>query len=1013
MTQLSNAVGHRRTRRAWLVLALPGLVLVGADGARAGAPTQAPSPAAPAPSRQSADDSYVVVMEAEPVAAYDGGEPGLAPTDPPVGESVDPADPDVVNYVRFLTRDQTAALNESGLGTVVPSERFTYALSGFEATLSAEQAARLERSPRVSMVVPNELRQLHTDNTPDFLGLTAPGGPWSAGYTGEDVIVGVIDSGIWPEHASFADDGSYEHLSGTNDLQCDFGDPDSAEPDADFQCNDKLLGAYDMRRAYTRFIGPETYDSARDYDGHGTHTASTAAGNAGVQSEVFGIDRGTVSGIAHRARIIAYSACGNQGCFSSDLVLSIDKAVQNGVDVINYSIGGGPSLTGPEDLAFLFAADANVWVAVSNGNDGPGPETGGGPASVPWVTAVGASTHDRTFKGTARLEGGPTITGVSITDGTGRYRRLVDAEDLDNEICDPDVPFDGNVEGRVVLCLRGVVDRVAKSEAVANAGGVGMILYNPNDAQALVTDLHFVPSVHINYTNGLAVKAYIAAPGDARAWITRGVKAPAQGSVMADFSSRGPNTVAPDIIKPDITAPGVNVLAGHTPTPSAGAPGQLFQSISGTSMSSPHAAGLFALLRQAHPNWSAAMAKSAMMTTARQNVKKENGTTQADPFDMGAGHVDPSGSPSAAGSFFNPGIVYNAGFFNHLGFLCDADPSVFSDPEGTCTFLEDNGFPTEAHNLNYPSIGVSSVPGEITVQRKIRSVASSVRTFTASVQAPPGFQVTVSPSAPRLRPKQSRMVEITIRNVSAPVDAWRFGSLTWTSGAGHVARSPLAVKATRFEAPESVAGEGTAGSVSFPVTFGYTGPYDAAAHGPVAPTVLTGSVGQDPDQSFACGDTNLAGVTAVPITVTNTAHLRLALETADLDPPDPGIDIDLYLCDDEGDEVASSAAGSTLEQIDVSLPENGTYTLYVHGWQTGGATVDFGVRSWQVPLASGTGALEITEEPADAVSGETGTVEASWSGLDADREYLGAVSHSAGADLLALTLVEIDTTTAP
>ena len=202
---------------------------------------------------------------------------------------------------------------------------------------------------------------------------------------------------------------------------------------------------------------------------------------------------------------------------------------------------------------------------------------------------------------------------------------------------------------------------------------------------------------------------------------------------MADFSSRGQNRAAPDIIKPDVTAPGVNILAGASPTPydpaGTGAPGQLFQAISGTSMSSPHVAGLFALLRQAHPDWSAAMAKSAVMTTARQDVTKEDASTPADPFDMGAGHVDPAGRPSRGGSMFSPGLVYDVGLFDYYGFLCDAAPSVFPDPDATCAALEGGGYATTAANLNLASIGDASFVGSTTVQRTVTSVNGSTRRY--------------------------------------------------------------------------------------------------------------------------------------------------------------------------------------------------------------------------------------------------------------------------------------------
>ncbi|HEU4840372.1 MAG TPA: S8 family serine peptidase, partial [Ilumatobacteraceae bacterium] len=702
----------------------------------------------------------------------------------------------------------------------------------------------------------------------------------------------------------------------------------------------------DMRDAYKAAVTPpggrfpELYNSARDYDGHGTHTATTAAGNAGVPATVFNVDRGPVSGIAPRARLIVYAACGAGGCATSDLVASIDQAVADGVDVINYSIGSPtPSLTGADELAFLFAADANVWVAASNGNEGPGAQTTGSPASVPWVTSVGASTQDRTFSATARLGNGQLAIGASITNGTGGAKPLVDAATLGNELCQARATgptFSAPVTGKIVLCLRGGNARVDKSRVVAAAGGAGMILYNPNDVQALVTDSHWVPSVHVNFTTGRAIKAYIAAaPATARATLLAGKKVRSQGSVMADFSSRGPNGAAADIIKPDVTAPGVNILAGQTPTPwigndGPGAPGQLFQSISGTSMSSPHVAGLFALLRQEHPDWTAAMAKSAVMTTARQDVTKEDASTPADPFDMGAGHVDPAGPPSRAGSMFSPGLVYDAGLFDYYGFMCDAAPIIFLDPVSTCAGLEGGGYPTTAADLNLASIGVSSIVGTRTVQRTVTSVADATRTFVASVEAPAGFDVTVEPSSIRLAPGESETYTVTFTRVDAAYDEWSFGSLTWTSG-GYEVRSPLAAQAQVLAAPDAVQGEGVEGSVTVPVRFGYTGEYTAGAHGPVPATRTPGTVTQDPDRTFV--RTDPAGTTAVPITVSGSAFLRIALATADLSPPNPNTDIDLYLYDAAGDEVGSSGASSTNELIELAVPEDGTYTLYVHGWQ--------------------------------------------------------------------------------
>ncbi len=1021
----------RHRWRALVLLALPGALLATTTATAAPppsdptgqpvaipdpAPTKSPNltPEAP-PADVPADaktvaDSYIVVMAADPVVAYTGDDPGLAATKTAPDQKVDTADPKVERYVDHLEAEQHEVLAASGISANVRGASYTYALNGFEATLSTEQVDALERQPKVAKVVPNTLRQLTTDNTPNFLGLAAPKGPWASGLKGDNVVVGVIDSGIWPEHPSFADDGSYPVLPAYQGLPCDFGNTAYNPADHPFTCNNKLLGARDMRDTYKANVGAEVYDSARDYDGHGTHTASTAAGNAGVHATLYGVDRGIISGIAPHARIIAYSACGEGGCFTSDLVASIDQAVADGVDVINYSIGGGATLTDPADLAFLFAADANVWVATSNGNSGPGPATTGGPASVPWVTAVGASTQDRTFMSTVRLGNGQLATGSGVTLGTNGTKRLVDAARLGNELCDPAKPFSASITDRIVLCKRGLAaGRVAAGKAVLDKGAAGMILYNQrDDNQTLLVDPHWLPAVLVTPTTGLAIKAYITAAGaNARAAITPGRKVPAQGSVMADFSSRGEDPVAPDLIKPDVTAPGVNILAGDSETPAiaSGPPGQLFQIISGTSMSSPHVAGLFALLRERHPTWTAAMAKSALMTTARQDVVKET-QAPADPFDMGAGHVDPSGPPSKAGSMFSPGLVYNAGLADYFGFLCTADPSVFLSPASTCDGLAAGGVPTTTTDLNLPSIGASSVVGTKTITRTVTSVADKTRTFTASVEAPDGFDVTVTPSSIRIAPGHTATFTVTFNNVGAPVDVWKFGSLTWTSGTYEV-RSPIAVKGALFAAPDDVSGQGTAGSVTVPVQFGYTGAYTANAHGPVPTTHLTGTVLQDPDQTFDPNDPT--GTTAVPITVTNSAFLRLKLDTADLTPPDPNTDIDLYLFDADGNPVASSTAGGTNEQIDLPVPADGTYTLYVHGWQVTGGSAGFSIESWSVPLTAGTGALTIVSAPPSATVGTTGDVVASWTGLAPGETYLGAVSHSDADSLLGLTLVEITT----
>ncbi|MGH2589465.1 MAG: S8 family serine peptidase [Actinomycetota bacterium] len=938
--------------------------------------------------------SYIVVMKADPLVATVGAD-GLST-----------ARAQAVQNRLLASHDRVL----EALGADVEKiNEYTVALNGFSALLSPEEAEELAAKKNVLLVLPDELQQAQTDSSPAFLGLTGGGGAHASGVRGEGVVVGVIDTGIWPEHPSFADTGY--PAPPTGGLPCEFGNTAHNPNDAPFTCNNKLIGAVQSLDTYRELIGaePDEFDSARDDDGHGTHTASTAAGNAGVDASILGRDVGTISGIAPRAHVIAYKGLGNLGGFTSDLVDAIDQAVEDGVDVINYSIGGGASLTGGDDIAFLFAADAGVFVATSAGNSGPGEATIGGPASVPWLTSVGANTQSRFFQGRVILGNGLEFTGASITHGVGPAT-LVDAASATqdgSDICEPGTLRRGQVRGSIVLCRRGEIARVAKSEAVLEAGGVGMIMYENGDTGNLFTDTHWVPSVHVDNTPGLAIKAYIATGTNrvrATAEIVTGeVSAWANAPTMTDFSSRGPDPVAEDIIKPDVTAPGIQILAGNSPFPDAGSvTGELFMAIAGTSMSSPHVAGLFALISQEHPDWTPAMAKSALMTTADTDVLDNDRATQATPFEMGAGHVDPGG-PGTNGSAFRPGLVYDAGFLEYLGFLCDADPSVFANPTGTCTNLANNGVPTRAVDLNYPSIGVSQLAGTETVTRTVTSVAPDNRRYTVSIEAPDGYDVTVTPSSFSIPRGRSRTFEVTIDNVSAPTGEWRFGSLTWNDSKGaYAVRSPIAVRGSLLSAPAEITGSGVDGSASFDVKFGYTGPYSAGAHGLVPATLTVDNVSQDPDQNF---DPTDGFSNAHEFDLSDVAHFRIAI------PPEatePEADLDVYVFDPAGDLVAQSTLGGTDEVVDISAPADGTWTVYVHGWSTPGGDSDYTMYTWAIPEAAGGGNLTIDSAPTSATIGETGTVSVSWTGATAGQWHLSAVSHNRGDEVLGLTLIEVD-----
>jgi subtilisin family serine protease len=954
---------------------------------------------------------YIIRLADDPVVAYDGGIGKLRPTRPGTGRKINPNSKKVRDYVAYLTGAQNAAASLVG---ATPFYNYTYAFNGFAAKLTGQQAAALANTPGVISVQEDYLKFPDTDNTPDFLGLTTAGVLHDAGVKGEGVIVGVIDTGIWPEHPSFSDQmdlSDPQGRSGKRNLA--YGPPPAAwhgscqsgELFSQQDCNNKLIGARYFKDGFTNneIKVSNDYLSARDGDGHGTHTASTAAGNAGVSADIFGADLGTISGIAPRARVAMYKACwADAGCFGTDLTMAIDQAVADGVDVINYSIGGGgTALLTSDSISFLFAESAGVYVATSAGNGGPGAETVGTPAVVPWVTSVGASTQDRTFEGTVELGDGQTFSGASVTPGTEGFFKLVDAGAAGSELCFPGALDPGVVAGNIVLCTRGAIARVDKSLAVSLAGGVGMVLYNPV-LQSQVTDNHHVPSVHIDHVDGPLVEQYIMNFGvDATAKITGGAVAggaTSQGSTVAAFSSRGPNGGAFDIIKPDVTAPGVNILAGNSPTPFLGAPGQLFQAISGTSMSSPHVAGSFALLKELHPDWSPAMAKSALMTTARQDVFKEDGSTDADPFDMGAGHIVPT---SAA----DPGLVYDAGFFDYIDFLCGAGSGCFFGSTGI-----------DPSDLNLASISIGELAGFQTITRTLTDVGGGGSgSYEVSVAAPTGIVVVVDPTSLTFGPGESKSYTVTFTTTSAPVDQWTFGSLTWSDGSYSV-YSPIAVRPTALAAPGQLGANVAELGLNFDVTFGYGGVYTTSPEGLVAATTAIDTVVDDP-----ANDINIALGTGVGVNFhvleipSGTTHARFALFDDFTDGED---DLDLYAFGPGPffPQVGASGSGTSVEQIDLVDPSPGMYIVIVHGWQTDGPDSTYTLFSWLLDDLDA-GNMSVIHTGGDATLGGTATVMVTWQafptplGLDDLTEgtkYLGAVAHGDAGGTFARTLIFID-----
>lgn len=978
---------------------------------------------------------YIVRLSQMPVSSYRGGVAGHPATSPQGKGHIKTADPAVQSYVAFLDAEQgkvLASLDGKTKKAHKALYNYRYSFPGFAARLTGGEAAILRATPGVFSVRESEMRKIQTDHSPEFLGLTTPGtGLWNQlggqRRAGDGVIVGVVDTGIWPEHPSFSDRATnpggqtnvvYQKPKDWNGI-CQAGEAFTAK-----MCNKKLIGA----RYYVDGFGASQvwegdYISPRDGDGHGTHTTSTAAGNANINPSIAGNDLGVgvISGIAPRAWVAMYKACwnsddqGNGGCAGADLVAAIDQAVADGVDVINYSIGSDSSVILTDDeISFLFAADAGVFASVSAGNAGPGANTVGSPASVPWVTTVGASQQDRSFLATANLtaSGGATlaVTGASVTNAVGPAG-LVDAENVpaagqtaaDAKLCLGGSLNPAQVSGKIVLCLRGVNARVQKSQEVARAGGVGMILYNPTDAQDLGSDNHYVPTVHVNFTDGTAVKTFIANNTGEMASLTRGraTATPATGDVMAAFSSRGMDRAAPDIIKPDVAAPGVQILAGNSPTGPLGLPGQLFQAIAGTSMAAPHVAGLGALLHQAHPTWTPEQIKSALVVTGKTTVKKENGTTPADPFDMGGGRVNPN-------SALNPGLTFKADFIDYLEFLCGNGNGCFGVSA------------VDPSDLNEPSIGIAALAGSQSVVRTATSVDTVAKTWTSSVEGLVGIAVSDLPASFTIAPGASQTWNVKFTRTTAAVNVWTFGAIKWTAGDGRTVRLPVAVRPATLGAPATftAAAPADSGSLTWNVQAGYTGTLDARGYGLVADAPTPTTVAQDPDQDISTGPFT-SGVYFEDFTL--AAGNRLYTAATFNSTTEAGADLDLYLFYDFSgdnnitfDELAAvSGGGDSNETIQLIRPPAGKFRILVHGWGTaGGDGSAVTLHKWTLPNPAAPDPTSLsaqagTGDPFAVTTGQIVPITANYAGITGPgTQYRGTVEYySAPTTRIGTTVV--------
>ncbi|MCD7466893.1 hypothetical protein HAX54_003972 [Datura stramonium] len=497
--------------------------------------------------------------------------------------------------------------------------------------------------------------------------------------------------------------------------------------------------------------------------------------------------------------------CDSFGCADSDVLAAMDAAIDDGVDILSLSLGRftSPFHDDPIALGAYSATERGILVSCSAGNSGPFNSSVSNEA--PWILTVGASTLDRKIKATVQLGNKQEIEGESAfhpKDLNSTFFPLYEPGKNEKEFtegtyCQDGLEYTSN-GGKIVLCqVGGGITRVGKGQVVKDSGGVGMIIINQEeDGFTTSADAHVLPALDVTYADGMKILAYMNSTKKPVARITfQGtIIGDKNAPVVAGFSSRGPSTASPGILKPDIIGPGVNILAAwpnsmenNTNTKST------FNIISGTSMSCPHLSGVAALLKSAHPTWSPAAIKSAIMTTAdivnlANNPILDERLLPANIFATGAGHVNPSRAN-------DPGLVYDIPFKSYLLYLCGLNYT--SRQMGNLLQRKVNCSEVKSipeAQLNYPSFSITLGENSQTYTRTVTNVGEAKSSYNVEIVSPQGVSVTVNPSTlkfSKLNQKMTYQVTFSKTTNSSNSDIVQ-GFLKWTSNR-HSVRSPIAV----------------------------------------------------------------------------------------------------------------------------------------------------------------------------------------------------------------------------
>ncbi|XP_073154265.1 subtilisin-like protease SBT3 [Henckelia pumila] len=683
------------------------------------------------------------------------------------------------------------------------------AFHGFSAVVSKDELKALKKSPGFLSAYEDGIVTPDTTHSYEFLSLNTVSGLWPASAYGKDVIIGVIDSGVWPESPSFEDDGMTE-IPARWKGKCQEGEEFNSS-----LCNKKLIGAQYFN-AGVRASNPGvtiTMNSARDESGHGTHCASTAAGNYVERVSYFGYAPGTARGVAPRARLAVYKVLWSEGSLESDALAGVDQAVADGVDVISISLSYRRNNVYEDPLAIagFGAREKGIIMSVSAGNRGSSMASllGG----IPWAIMVAAGTVDRWFAGTITLGNGKRITGWSTFPGIASVRNVPIIYNETLSACNSSTLFAEAPSHTIIICnqthetaeFSTMMHYLTESVTYIQAA-----IIISEDPRAFRSTSFPHPAVVIT-PNQSAAAGLIKYASNSSGTQTATIEfqktilgtEPRAAPAVADYSSRGPARSFQGILKPDIMAPGTLILAAYNPHVGRTSVGRgIFLAsdytlLSGTSMSCPHISGIAALLKAVHRDWSPAAIQSAMMTTASQldNTKqliKDAGANYhvATPLAMGAGHVDPNRA-------LHPGLIYDATPQDFANLVC----AMNFTREQTQTVIRSYNCSNPSMDLNYPSFialynfDERDIPLTRKFQRTVTNVGDGAATYRVKLETPAGSTVKISPKVLVFQKKyEKRSYSLTIRYRSSEDFMAKAGSVTWVDDAGkYTVRSPLVV----------------------------------------------------------------------------------------------------------------------------------------------------------------------------------------------------------------------------